>query len=72
MTYLYTRYVYTLIVQHKADIAWEDYISAPPGKHECLGRQYISKESPKSFKATVAVVSRILSNIKFELLCFKQ
>jgi hypothetical protein len=43
--------------ESKADIAWEDYISAPPGKHECLGRQYISKESPKSFKATVAVVS---------------
>ncbi|KAK0052137.1 ankyrin repeat domain-containing protein 13C [Biomphalaria pfeifferi] len=34
---------------------WTDYITAPTGNPPCLGRQWISKESSKAFKATVAM-----------------
>ncbi|CAC5384452.1 ANKRD13 [Mytilus coruscus] len=47
----------------KPSISWTDYVSAQPGKHVCLGRQYISKESPKSFKATVAVSKNFPMNV---------
>lgn len=32
-------------------------MNSPPGNHPCLGRQVIVKESTKTFKATVAMVS---------------
>ncbi|KAL3869207.1 hypothetical protein ACJMK2_041917 [Sinanodonta woodiana] len=38
-----------------ADVTWKEYISARPGKFPCLGRQWISKESFKAFKATIAM-----------------
>lgn len=36
-------------------VTWDEYISAPPGEHETLGRRQYMKESSKSFKATVAM-----------------
>lgn len=40
----------------KNDITWEEYISAESGNPPLLGRPLVSKESSKSFKATVAMV----------------
>lgn len=38
-------------------VSWEEYIQSEPGKPPPLGRTLICKESSKSFKATVAMVS---------------
>ena len=42
-------------------ISWEDYIGAESGNPPVLGRAIITKESSKSFKATVAMVTRMLN-----------
>jgi len=34
---------------------WQDYVNAPKGKPPCLGRAWKSKESTKTFKATLAM-----------------
>ncbi|RWS28501.1 ankyrin repeat containing protein-like protein, partial [Leptotrombidium deliense] len=39
----------------KRSVSWDAYISSPAGKHPCLGRDVICKESMKVFKATLAV-----------------
>ncbi|KAH3849090.1 hypothetical protein DPMN_091483 [Dreissena polymorpha] len=39
----------------KPDATWEDYITAAVGHPPCLGRQPLSKESQKAFKATIAM-----------------
>lgn len=41
----------------KEHVSWETYIQADPGHFPSLGRTLICKESSKSFKATVAMVS---------------
>lgn len=38
-------------------VTWEDYINAEPGEYPTLGRQLVYKESSKTFRATVAMVS---------------
>lgn len=38
-------------------VTWEQYINADPGEYDNLGRDLVYKESSKSFKATVAMVS---------------
>lgn len=38
-------------------VTWEEYINAEPGDYCKLGREIVYKESSKSFKATVAMVS---------------
>ncbi|RUS72970.1 hypothetical protein EGW08_019273 [Elysia chlorotica] len=43
----------------KSSHTWDDYMEAPAGQPPCLGRDWISKESSKSFKATIAMVSSI-------------
>lgn len=40
-------------------VSWEEYINAPVGQPPCIGRPYISKESNKVFKATIAMVSML-------------
>lgn len=40
-------------------VSWEEYIQSDPGKPPPLGRTLICKESSKSFKATVAMVSSV-------------
>ncbi|CAL1547478.1 unnamed protein product [Lymnaea stagnalis] len=39
----------------KPKCTWNEYIMGPAGNPPCLGRQWISKESSKAFKATVAM-----------------
>jgi len=34
---------------------WSDYVNAPKGHPPCLGRQWKTKESSKTFKATLAM-----------------
>ena len=38
-------------------ISWEEYISTPAGQAPELGRTHVAKESSKAFKATIAMVS---------------
>lgn len=38
-------------------VTWEEYINAEPGEYPTLGRQLVYKESSKTFRATVAMVS---------------
>lgn len=48
------------------NVTWEDYINAEPGEYPTLGRQLVYKESSKTFRATVAMVSRPpISKLKF-------
>jgi ankyrin repeat domain-containing protein 13 len=42
------------------NISWEDYISSLPGKHVPLGRELNCKETVKAFKATLAMVSKLI------------
>ena len=37
-------------------VTWSEYINSPPGKVLHLGRQLVSKQSSKHFKATLAMV----------------
>lgn len=39
------------------NITWEEYINAEPGEYPTLGRQLVYKESSKTFRATVSMVS---------------
>ncbi|KAJ8306024.1 hypothetical protein KUTeg_016569 [Tegillarca granosa] len=45
----------SLIPPPDPGIEWENYLNSTPGKPPCLGRHQISKESTKSFKATIAM-----------------
>ncbi|GFO48140.1 ankyrin repeat domain-containing protein 13c, partial [Plakobranchus ocellatus] len=45
----------SLQAPEKSGHTWEEYINSPPGQPPALGRQWISKESSKSFKATIAM-----------------
>lgn len=38
-------------------VSWEEYINAEPGEYPTLGRQLVYKETSKTFRATVAMVS---------------
>lgn len=60
----------SLIPPPDPGIEWENYLNTTAGKPPCLGRHLISKESTKSFKATIAMVY-----IKFSLcyaVCFNR
>lgn len=47
----------------KTDVKWEEYIKAEPGHPPHLGRPLVSKESSKSFRATVAMVCFLMFNL---------
>lgn len=57
-------------------VTWDEYINAEPGEYPTLGRQLVYKESSKTFRATVAMVSSnkpqiiwsIFSNSQFHLI----
>lgn len=59
----------SLTPPHENIVTWEEYINAEPGEYPTLGRQLVYKESNKTFRATVAMVSlskpvRLLSVVK--------
>ncbi|KAI7691500.1 hypothetical protein SSS_06284 [Sarcoptes scabiei] len=44
----------------KQNISWSEYINAPKGNPPCLGRPWKTKDSNRTFKATIAMVRTIL------------
>lgn len=44
-------------------ITWQEYINSPPGTYPQLGRDLVYKESSKSFRATVAMVTHFFIKI---------
>lgn len=47
------------------NVTWEEYINAEPGEYPTLGRQLVYKESSKTFRATVAMVSTLICQKSF-------
>lgn len=58
MLYLQIMRRASLTPPEENNVTWDDYINAEPGEYPVLGRQLVYKESSKTFRATVAMVSR--------------